>query len=51
MRHPSPSAQNFAMDGDLAPVVDALADLSDSELHAMIDASKNEPQITPELLA
>ena len=39
--------QNCAMAADLNPVVAALADLSDSELHALIDATHEVLQIAP----
>jgi hypothetical protein len=39
------------METDLQTVSSALADLTDSELHALIDATKNVPQIAPGLLA
>ena len=39
------------METDLQAVSSALAELTDSELHALIDAIKNVPQIAPGLLA
>ena len=39
------------MDADLNPVVTALAQLSDGELAALIDATNEVPQIAPGLLA
>lgn len=39
------------METDLQAVSSALAELTDSELYALIDAIKNVPQIAPGLLA
>lgn len=39
------------MDADLTPVVAALANLSDAELHALMDTTYKVPQIAPGLLA
>lgn len=39
------------MDADLIPVIDALGELSDTELHALIDATNKVTQIAPGLLA
>ena len=39
------------MDADLQSVVAALAELTDSELRALIDATYGAPQIAPGLLA
>lgn len=39
------------MDTDLAPVVEALTELTDDELHALIDATNGVPQVAPGLLA
>lgn len=43
--------QNCVMAGDLKSVVAALADLSDGEFHALIDATHEVPQIAPGLRA
>jgi hypothetical protein len=44
-------AQNHAMDADLQPVADALADFDDDHLHALIETDNDVSQITPGLLA
>ena len=38
---------NSRMDADLTPITAALAELGDTELHALIDATDKEPQIAP----
>jgi hypothetical protein len=44
-------ANRLTVEPDLQAVSSAFADLTDSELHALIDAIKYVPQIAPELLA
>ena len=39
------------MDANLQPITAALAELSEPQLHALIDATKGVPQIAPGLLA
>ena len=48
---PLPRAQNGAMGAALLPVVAALAELSDTELRALIDATSGVTQTAPGLLA
>ena len=38
---------NSRMDADLTPITVALAELGDTELHALIDATNKAPQIAP----
>ena len=45
MRH------NIGMDTDLQPIVSALADLTDNELHTLIASVNQAPQLVPGLLA
>ena len=51
MRRMPSSPEGTALDADLQPVVAVLAEISDTELHALIAATYGAPQTAPGLLA